>query len=442
MEKTRIESIDFTPHSTKQDQAIWSPAPITVCGTGIQWGKTRVGAVRSAIRQHEYTDPNDNFLVCAPTYKILQQSTLPAYMRLMEGRGHLSKQDWMFDIYGGGKCWFRTATDPDSIVGITDVRHVWIDEADKVSLYFWENAQARAAFRNAQIDLTTSPYSLGWLYKEIVLPKNKNPGARPDVMLIQARSDENPYFPKAVFEARKQTTDPKRFRMIYGGCWEKPEGLVYGCFDEAENICEPFSFPSGTRFFAGVDWGSTHPFVIVVRAVTPNGNHYQVAEFYQGSMTSSGRIEAARQKMSVWGIELFACGPDRPDNIAEFCQAGIPAVAADNAVKKGIEKHYELIASRRYKVFRGSSPKTCDEYEKYHWPSEEELDEDQDSKDPNPVKQNDDAMDANRYVTMLALKMGGEKRRPKAKLDQKKETHQDLNRGLPIGKKRNRAEAV
>ena len=32
-------------------------------------------------------------------------------------------------IYGGGKVWCRTGTDPDSIVGITNVRAIWGDEA-------------------------------------------------------------------------------------------------------------------------------------------------------------------------------------------------------------------------------------------------------------------------------------------------------------------------
>lgn len=44
-----------------------------------------------------------------------------------------------FRMHGGGTCWFRTETDPDSIVGIPRVRHIWGDEAGKYRLYFWEN---------------------------------------------------------------------------------------------------------------------------------------------------------------------------------------------------------------------------------------------------------------------------------------------------------------
>lgn len=394
----------FQPHSSKQERVIVSKAPIILLACGIQFGKTRGGAVRTKLEMHTHTDPSDNFLIVAPTYKIMQQSTLPPFLEVMRGLGTYSKADQVFKMHGGGTCYLRTGTDPDSIVGITNIRFVWGDEAGLYSLYFWQNLQARAAFKKAQILLTTSPYSLNWVFKELIRPKQKDKAARPDCELIQARSDENPFFPRDVYERNRETMDERRFNMMFGGTWDRMEGLVYDCFDEVENIVKPFALPPGTAYYAGVDWGFQNPFAIAVRAVTPDGMHYQVAELYRTGMSPSQKVEAAKRLKLTFDIKTFFCDPAEPASISEFNANGIPATPADNDVKRGIDIHYELIKTRRYKVFEGTSPFTLDEYETYHWPEPKDLRSDQDEKDPNPVAQSNHICDANRYVSISLVK--------------------------------------
>lgn len=402
--------MDFIPHSQKQEDALFFTTPIGLLITGIQFGKTTIGSVWMKMKNHTYTDHKDNFLITSPTYKILSQSTLPPYLRFMDGYGKFSKSDMAFHIHAGGTVFFRTGTDPDSIVGITDIRAILCDEFGLYSLYFFQNILARAAFRNAQIMGVTSPYSLGWLYKDIVRPKLKDPSARSDVTLITARSDENPHFPKDVYERNKATMDPRRFNMIFGGQFERMSGLVYDCFDEDENICEPFVLPQGTRFFGGVDWGFTEPFVLKIRAITPSGHHYSVGEVYKSGLTITQIIEIARQKKQVFNIERFYCDPSQPGYIEEFNRNGLPAMGANNDIRVGIDRHYDLIKSRRFKIFKGAAPFTLDEMETYHYPDPEDLKPNQDAKEQTPVGQNDHAMDADRYVTMETYLGAGQRR--------------------------------
>lgn len=405
------EELIFRPHSTPQLKALQSKAPITLLATGIQYGKTTVGALWLKMLMHKHTEELDNFIVLAPTYKILSQSTLPPILRYMDGYGTYHRQDSVFEMYGGGRCYFRTGTDPDSIVGITNVRGIYGDEAGLYSLYFWENIQARAAFKDAPILLTTSPYSLNWVYKDLIRPKQKSSDARPDVLYLKARSVDNPYFPLAYYERMRATMDERRFRSMFGGEWEKMDGLVYNCFDEEQNTINPFNLPQGTKYVAGVDWGTTAPFVIVVRAITPSGEHFQVTEVYRTGQTIMDMIQLAKQKMQAYPISLFHCDPSNPGYISEFNRAGIPAVGAPNDIKIGIDLHYALIKSRRYKLFRGDNKHTIDEYCVYHYPSEDEVKADSDVEDEKPVKQNDHAMDANRYVT-LATYTGDHRKAP------------------------------
>lgn len=391
--------MEITPHSEKQDIAIFSDKSIVACLTGIQWGKTRVGAIRTKIYMHRFTKPDDTFLVLAPTYKIMQQSTLPAFLQIMDGYGDYSKGNAEFKMHGGGTAYMRTGTDPDSIVGATNVRHIWGDEAGKFSLYFWENMQARAAFKEAPICLTTSPYTLNWIFKEIIRPKMKG-RPRKDVELIQARSDENPYFPLSRYESARETMDPRRFRMMFGGAWEKMEGLVYDCFDEELNQCEPFTLPAGTKVVAGVDWGFTNPFAMTFRAITPDGLHYQIGEVYRTGLTISGMVDVAKKHQTILGIKMFYCDPSAPAYVEEFNRAGLSAVGANNNIRLGIDLHYQLIKERKLKFFRGRNKYSIDEIESYRYPDPNDPGVDGDIKELNPVKQNDHLADSARYITI------------------------------------------
>lgn len=347
----------------------------------------------------EYTDDEDNFLITAPNYKIFNQSTLPHFLRAMEGMGKYSKTDALFKTHWGTHIWLRTATDPDSVVGIPKVRAVWGDEAGLYPLYFWQNIEARAAPMNADIMLTTSPYSLNWIWRDLIKPAKD--GLRPDVTYIQARSVENPYFSEEAYEKRRKTMDPRRFAMMYGGEFGRMSGLVYDCWDDAQNYISPFELPTGTKYVGGIDWGFyPDPFVLKIRAITPDGRHYGVSEFVKTGMRLPQIVDLCKQKKQVFGVTQFYCDPSQPGSIEELNVNGIPAQGADNDIRRGIDLHYELIKLRKYKEFTGSCPHTANERESYHYPEPKDLKPDQASKELLPVDQHNHTMDCDRYLTI------------------------------------------
>ncbi len=385
----------FHCHSEKQEDLIFSDSPITAAITGIQWAKTTSGAWWMKRQMFTNTQPADNFIIAAPTYKILAQSTLPAFMRVMEGAGELKWADGEFKLHGGGTAYLRTGTDADSVVGITNVRAIWGDEAGKFSLYFWENLQTRASFKQAPIMLTSTPYAMNWFFKEILKPFKS--GQRPDIKVIQARSCDNPYFPMAEYERKQKTMDPRRFNAMYNGEFEKMHGLVYDCFDEELHVVEPFQLPIGTKYYGQVDWGTTHPFVVTIRGVTPAGSHYQVSEFYKTGYTLMDMIQVAQRLKQVWDVEIFYCDPAQPGYIEEFNRHGCPAIGADNDIKLGIDRQYALIKQGKFKIFKNSSPHTIDEVQTYRYEEPKDLKPDQADKEQKPVDQDNHAMDTWRY---------------------------------------------
>lgn len=391
----------FSPHSKKQSDAIFSEKRLTIIASGIQYGKTIAGVVWLKMKMHDKPGPNDNYIIASPTYKILYQSTLPPFLKYNEDIGHYNKKHEVFEMYSGAKIWFRTGQIPDSPVGITNVRAILCDEAGLFSRYFWDNLQARAAFGQAPVMIVTSPYSLNWLYQDFIRPWHKGDEyVRQLIHLVQATSKENPYFPDQEYEDRKRTMDARRFNMIFGGQFEKAEGLVYDIWNDEAGIVEPFTLPPGSEFIGAIDWGYTDPCAIVVRGITPDKYQYQVGEFYKTRQQIEDIAEACCQFMSLWPIKWFKCDPSRPDYITKLCALGIPAVPANNEIRLGIDAHYDLIKNGRYMIFRGSSPNTLSELEMYHYPEPKDLKPDQNAKDELPVDQFNHAMDANRYISI------------------------------------------
>jgi len=398
----------FEAHSQKQYDLITSKESLTLAITGTQWGKSRSGALWIGKQISDCTESNVNFLLCSPSYKIMNQSMAPYFLDLLRGRGTYNKTESVFEMPDKRRVYLRTETDPDSIVGIPNVMAGWLDELGKMRLYFWENYKARILAKGGRTLGTTSPYSLNWLWKDYIKPYKK--GLKRDFKLIEASSWESPYhelYDESKRIKAKAEMDARRFQMLFGGEFGQMAGLVYDCFEETTNVCAPLRLPNGTVFYAGIDWGHTEPFVIVVRAITPDHKHYQISEFYKTGMTVPEQMQIAKQKMALFNIRQFYCGHERPENILYFNQNGIPAVGVpEKDIQVGTDLHYELIKTRRYQVFSGTSPQTLDEYETYHYPEPEDLHPDQDSEDQLPVGQNDHCMSANRFVTLKTHRSG------------------------------------
>lgn len=384
----------------KQAKAFLSKNKIILCCSGIQGGKTTVGALWFLRKIASYTGEDNNFILGAPSYKILNQSTLPTFMKYAQGLGTYHKSDQEFHCVNGSKVYIRTSTDPDSIEGIQNVRAIWADELGKCKRQFWINAEGRAARTNAPIMGTTTPYGMNFVHSDLIKPMQE--GVRDDIDYFEWLSVDNPTFPREEYERQKRILDPRTFRRKYMGIHERMEGLVYELSND--NFTDNSGFPRGTRYFASVDFGFSegHEFALLIRAITIDGFRYDIDEFKQAGLDPNQQIAICKAKLSTYSIQTFYCDPSRPDMIAALNKAGIPAIGfhvgreAYKPLVPGINKHIELIRSGQYKILRGKCPELIDEYETYHWPeySEEKVIKE------IPVKMNDHLMDCARMMSV------------------------------------------
>ncbi len=277
--------------------------------------------------------------------------------------------------------------------GIQDVEGVWLDEGGLISRYAWENVDGRTARTQAQIMITTTPYALNWLFE---MWQQWKAGKRDDVEFIQFTSKDNPYFPEAEFERQRKLLDSRRFAMKYCGQFGKMEGLVYPNL----NTCKARVLPQGTAYYAGIDWGYTNPFALVIRGLTPDGVHYRVGEYYKTGLSIDDIVQVCKQRAQIYDIRMFVCDPSSPANISALNKAGLSAVGGNNDIRLGIDKHTELIKTDRFFIFEDENPHGMDEYSTYHYPEPKELKIDDDSKERLPVASNNHSLDADRYITM------------------------------------------
>jgi hypothetical protein len=244
--------------------------------------------------------------------------------------------------------------------------------------------------------VTSTPYAMNWLAE---MAHEALDGKRDDTLLVQLRSVDSPYFPEAEFERQRKLLDPRRFAMKYMGQFGKMQGLVFPDLPMIKST----TLPPGTKYYGGLDWGHTDPFVLVVRAVTPAGIHYRVDEFYKVGMIASDMFNVVKSRHQIYKFEQLWADPSRPEYILELEKEGIPVYPGNNDIRLGIDRQTELIRLGRWFMFEDMCPHGKDEYHTYHYPEPKEFAFDQDQKEQNPVDANNHGCDADRYCTMGIL---------------------------------------
>jgi phage terminase large subunit len=400
VKRVAAKSKEITLHK-QQVKAITSSKRVTILCSGIQGGKTFCGSIWMRKRVSEIKGEHCNFIVTAPTVKIFHQATEPAFLEMFQGLGKYNRTKAEFDMGNNRKVFLRTMHVPEAIEGITNCYGIWADELGMYNSKAWINVEGRSAVKQAPIFGTTTPYALNWLYRDVY--KQHREGKRDDVEFIQFRSVDNPYFPKEEFERQKRLLDPRVFEMKYCGQFRKMAGLVFMEFDDILNQIEPNTAWHDRelwRVFGGIDWGTTNPFAITIRAIHKyESKDYQIAEFYQSGLDPNEKLRIAQQFHKEFHVEQWYADNEAPDMIMLFNKAKLNTTAApkySGSLVDNISRHLAIIKTREHKLFHGKCKHTIDEYETYHY---KEDDGKEINAPENPVDSNNHLMTANMYVT-------------------------------------------
>lgn len=384
----------------KQDRALVSLKRFIVCVSGIQGGKSTIGAIwlLAKIQANHQKGKIGDYLIAAPTVKILNQSTLPKFKELFPADwGEWREQRQCFELAWGGTIFVRSTEDPDHLEGMT-ILAGWLDETGQMKEQAWINVQGRLSINMGPCILTTTPYVENWFWK---LVKRIRSNEDPDYEFLNWRSIDNPGFPQSEFDRAKRELPKAIFERRYLGLFTRMEGLIYQDLDE-HNFAPPMVIPGEWKRFAGIDFGHNHPTAIVFVAEKPEvwelnkktgqkvlkepSVFYIYREFYK----SHCLLREVAEHLNRENISYVLGDPRAAQEIAELRRVyGVKHIhQADNKVDIGIERVATLIKTNRLILVKKRVPNTSNEIESYHYAEGQDK----------PLKKDDDAMDALKYA--------------------------------------------
>lgn len=205
--------------------------------------------------------------------------------------------------------------------------------------------------------------------------------------------EDNPFLSSAYVENLKRSTPAGMwYDRAIKGMWCMAEGVVYEGFNAGTHVCEPFEIPADWPRFAAVDLGFDNPFVCLWGATDHDGRLWIVDEHYEAGRLLSYHAEAIKRRPPV---QWIVRDHDAQEG-AELEERGVYTVPAQKDVLAGIQK----VASR-LSVQPDGKPRlmifnTCAnlvrEIARYRWR--------EGAKKEEPLKQDDHAVDALRYLVM------------------------------------------
>jgi phage terminase large subunit len=280
-------------------------------------------------------------------------------------------------------------------VGVKN-NHIFLDEVSKFKnfWYGWEEI-----LRPTLIDLQggatfiSTPNGFNHFYDLSLMPEDKKKGGD-DWAFFHFTSYDNPYLVPEELEKMKNTYPGDRFAQECLGEFKKKEGLVYKDFSRAYCVIDELPEDFETLItLGGVDWGHTHPCAIITIKKDYKGTYWITDEWYKTGKTES---EIVDKTVSLCYNKVYP-DPENASGIESLRRAGVNVREVNKnrgSVVSGVSKVQELFKQGRIKVLSRCS-NVIREFESYSYPEDK-----QGNVDENPEKENDDAMDAIRYVLM------------------------------------------
>lgn len=173
---------------------------------GRRSAKTHGGA--HAVRE-ELAIPHQRWWACAPTFKVLHDSTEPTLLRLIPPSW---VKDWSQEhhellFWNDSLLQFRSLDDPERGRG-PGLNGVWLDEAAFIAKKGWDNLSPALSENLGLVISTTSPNSFDWTYDEFFVPALVD--HIPGYWAARFHTIDNPLFRES--EALRREVEEKRLK--------------------------------------------------------------------------------------------------------------------------------------------------------------------------------------------------------------------------------------
>jgi PBSX family phage terminase large subunit len=295
------------------------------------------------------------------------------------------------------------ARSEEKIRGAT-IEIAYVDEATLLPLGFWEMLLTRLRVEGARLLATTNPgASQHWLRIQFMLDAEAK-----NMIVFNFTMDDNPSLTPEYIRDMKASFTGMFYRRFILGEWTNAEGAIYDGWDPATHVIAWDQMPPMRRILGvGMDFGTQHATSAVMLGLGYDRKLYLIDELRMDikdtvvSLSPSQQARRIREWLALPHLpenaglkpEWLIADPAALAHRRELHEGeGLATVAADNAVTFGIGLISSLLA-RGLMLVSDRCWGVIQEMPGYVWDVKAaEHGEDK------PVKENDDSLDAFRYV--------------------------------------------
>ncbi len=383
------------------DSILDSTARINVWQGSVSSGKT----ISSLIRWIEFCNngAKGNLLMVGKTERTLKRNVIDVLSEILDGSNSLITRTGSGEIQIGNRTIYIVGANDEraeaKIRGLT-LAGAYGDEVTLWSESFFNMLLSRLRVPNAQLFLTTNPDSPNhWLKKKFLDRETEL-----DITNFAFELDDNHTLDQKYVESLKAEYAPPSslwYRRFINGEWVMAEGAVYDCFDRLDNVVS--ELPKMREYYVGVDYGTTNPLAALLIGEGVDDQLYVIKEYYYDSKIGQKQLSDAEYSRELlnfldgYDVRKIFVDPSAASFITQLWRDNhLGVTKANNNVQDGIRIVYNLIGSRKLKI-HSSCTKLIGELESYVWDVKS-----QERGEDKPLKRNDHAVDALRYV-MIAL---------------------------------------
>ena len=397
------------------EQFIYCKEPEFIAVGPAETGKTLAACWKIHLLAIKYAGLNG--AIVRKTQKSLYGSVLQTFERVIknspvETYGGEKPEKYIYP--NGSVIWVGGMDNADKVLS-SERDFIYVNQAEELLENDWELLLTRTTGRGAIMPYTmlfgdcNPSGSKHWIRERNLSSK---------LRLIQTSHRDNP----SLYDEQGNITEQGirtmqrldalsgvRRKRLKEGLWATAEGAVYDSFDSAIHVIERnhIEFQS---FWLTMDEGYTNPAVILLVGVDNDGRWHIFREFYERNKLQSYVVSKTKEwfdyvyekQLSNGNKEIVKCSGVSVDEsaaglIADLINNGVPAQGAKGRVLDGIQHIQDKLKVQSDGKPRLTIDPSCtnviSEFESYVWkisPSGYSKDE--------PLKENDHAMDAIRYL--------------------------------------------
>lgn len=384
-----------------QDRYLFSSKRFPAFVGGWGTGKSMTAILR-CLRLAQET-PKNLGLICRKEYTDLRDSTIKDFERYTGMK--VNQQNKEVELPNGSIIMFRHADELATLQNI-NLGFFFIEQAeelDSAEQWFMLHGRLRRQANERSGFVTANCNGHNWVWE---LWKDK--AHTEEYELVEATTYDNAKnLPEDFIKSLESLPELMKRKYVLND-WSVAEGLVWADFKEDRHVVDSFEVPDAWKEVIALDHGYNHPTAILFGAVDFDGTLYIYDEIYEREKLASAHAAHIKELEPKWKQMKRFIDPSCRNKIMqkngmmysimdEYLEHGIMFNCAQNDWDAGVNRVAEYFKRDKLKIFKDKCPNLIREIKQYKYkpqkPGAEKTDE-------RPLKINDDACDALRYLVM------------------------------------------